>query len=210
VTARVRAIRNAGRGVLSNCYGFRSPYLSKRYVFFLMRSPLLRMAVLILLLIFTLGLCLYSAGLVNSPYPRITLSSISPNGAWRVDIVEPEPEWFDVDRNFVLRVIELRSHTTNHVFTSPDEGRPGTERISWSADSSRFIVLGRNFLVDETAQCPNGESLYLLYDVQTEELRCNATQQNKYRNFSLTDLRDSAWANHVSNRTSKPKISRRK
>ena len=68
------------------------------------------------------------------------------------------------------------------IFRSPDEGRPeGSEQIRWSDDSERFVLLGRHFIVEPHAELPNGEQLYLSYDLDTGELRCNATQASHTR-----------------------------
>jgi hypothetical protein len=43
----------------------------------------------------------------------------------------------------------------------------------------------------------NGEALYLLYDIPSGRLRCNATQQDKYPNFSPADLKTMDWSEGI-------------
>lgn len=121
----------------------------------------------------------------------ISLASSSPDGAYRVEIAEHSDR---LDRNFHLRLHHLAGKTVATVFDSPDEGRPvGTERIVWSRDSSRFVLIGRHFFVGDEARLTNGEAIYLLYDIKSGSIRCNATQQSKYLNFTRDDLKNSDW-----------------
>lgn len=103
-----------------------------------------------------------------------TLVSLSPDGRWRVWLVEVGRF---VDRNYELRLEDMQNGEKTTIFSSPDEGEPiGTERIVWSPDSSRFLLLGRHFWAVPEAALPGGEQVYLSYDLQTREVRCNATQ----------------------------------
>ena len=65
--------------------------------------------------------------------------------------------------------------------------------IVWAKDSSQFVLLGRQFYVVEGARLTNGESLYLLYDIRSGQLWCNANQQDKAENFSPKNLDGIAW-----------------
>jgi hypothetical protein len=106
---------------------------------------------------------------------RVGLTSLSPDEKTRVLLVELT---FRIDRNFELRLENVdHAGEMRTVFRSPDEGRPeGSERILWSGDGRQFILLGRHFFVDPNAVLPTGEQLYLHYNLDTGELRCNATQ----------------------------------
>src|SRR5215475_4299983 len=85
---------------------------------------------------------------------KVSLSSASPDRRFRVDLVEYD-HW--MDHNFGVRLHRVDEKTTTTIFNSPDEGRPnGTERIIWSRDSSRFVLVGRHFFVSETANLTNG------------------------------------------------------
>lgn len=125
------------------------------------------------------------------PYPKFflwtetTLQSLSPDDETRVRLIDTHGY---IDRNFELW-IEHPLHTSpRKVFRSPDEGRPeGSERIVWSPDSQRFVLLGRHFYTVDEAKLPNGEQLYLMMDVSTGQIWCNATQQSRYPNFALAD-----------------------
>jgi len=99
-----------------------------------------------------------------------------------------------LDRNFYLRLHHVADKTVVTVFDSPDEGRPvGTERIVWSRDSSQFVLIGRHFFVEDAAHPTNGEAIYLLYDIKSGRIRCNATQQSQYPRFSRDDLNGTDW-----------------
>ena len=125
---------------------------------------------------------------------QVSLTSTSPDGRRRVEIVEITGR---LDRNFFLRLRDSQSGTTTNIFHSPDEGGPGTERIIWSRDSSRLLLLGRNFLVEEQGRMPDGLQLYLLYDTKSRELKCNASQQDQYRGFSRTDIEGISWTGSI-------------
>ena len=74
------------------------------------------------------------------------------------------------------------------IFQSPDEGLPGTERIIWRRDHSQFVIVGRNFFVDERPRIPM-DVLYLLYDIPTGKVWCNAAQAGGER-FTMENLKD--------------------
>ena len=110
---------------------------------------------------------------------NVTLVSLSPDDRMRVRIVERN-DW--LDRIFEVRLEDLSEGSSSTLFQSPDEGRPvGSERIVWSPDSRRFALLGRHFYhLGEGAAQPDGESLYLVYDLDSGKLRCNSRQQATY------------------------------
>ena len=123
---------------------------------------------------------------------QTTLVSLSPDEATRVWIVE-RSHW--IDRNFEVRVEDMKTQKMKTVFTSPDEGRPiGSERVVWSTDSSRFLLLGRHFYALPESRLPSGESLYLLHDQKSGKIWCNATQQQSFPPFSPNDLVKTTWA----------------
>jgi hypothetical protein len=125
---------------------------------------------------------------------RVSLTSTSPDRRIRVEIVEITGRF---DRNFFLRVSDLETGTTTNVFYSPDEGGPGTERIVWSGDSSRLLLLGREFSVEERGRMPDGEQVYLLYDTKSGNLKCNATQQHRYGGFTHAELEAIHWTDKI-------------
>ena len=133
---------------------------------------------------FALGGCL----LVRPP---VTLTSLSPDDRFRVTLVERSAV---LDRNFDVRLDDRRDGTRRTVFRSPDEGfPPGSERVVWAADGSRFLLLGRHFHVTDAAGLPSGELAYLMADVHSGRVWCNATQQAEHPGFTVADLRAVRW-----------------
>jgi hypothetical protein len=119
------------------------------------------------------------------------LSSLSPDDSLRLTLLERR---LDIDRNFQLTIEDVKSGRTRVIFRSPDEGRPvGSERVIWSADSSRFVLLGRHFYVKESANLSSGEQAYLLMDVPSGRIWCNAEQQSRYPGFEMKDLAATSW-----------------
>jgi len=79
-----------------------------------------------------------------------------------------------LDRNFYLRLRHVTWKTNAIIFDSPDEGLPvGKDRIVWSRDNSRMVLIGRHFFVGDAARLTNGEAIYLLYDIKSGNIRCN-------------------------------------
>ncbi len=119
---------------------------------------------------------------------RVSLASTSPDGATRVEVVEITGR---LDRNFLIRVFNLRSGTRADVYHSPDEGRPSDERIIWSRDGVRFALLGANLSVEKPVSLIDGRRLYLLYDIEFGDVRCNSNQYSPeaYARFSPSDLK---------------------
>lgn len=124
------------------------------------------------------------------PEERVTLVSLSPDERYRVRMVEV-PAF--IDRNFELRLEDLKEGMISTIYTSPDEGRPiGSERIVWSRDSARFLLLGRRFssgvLLPETGEL----AAYLMYDVTAGEAWC-AADERQCRPLSVEAVRAVAW-----------------
>jgi hypothetical protein len=87
-----------------------------------------------------------------------------------------------------LNILESSSGERRTIFESPDEGRPpGTEQFLWSADGRYLLLVGRHFRVVKGGTLADGRQLYLLYDSQSTELRCNAEQSNHTR-FSAEEV----------------------
>jgi len=140
----------------------------------------------------------YTAWFLRFPYgpERVTLTCLSPDDAVRVSVVE-RPSL--LDRNFELRLEHFGQGPGKAavVFVSPDEGRPeGSERIVWSADGSRFLLLGRHFYAKAAAPrlgADRSEVAYLMYDLPTGRLWCNAEQQPSHPPFTWDDVRSVQW-----------------
>jgi hypothetical protein len=109
-----------------------------------------------------------------------TTSLLSPDEGLRAVLVESSPRF--IDRNFRVYLESTDSHTLREIFRSPDEGMPiGSERFLWSRDGKRLLLLGRHFFVEKGAQLPNGELLYLMYDIPSGRIWCNAKQSGRGR-----------------------------
>ena len=119
-----------------------------------------------------------------------SLISVSPDQSREVLLVEI-PAF--LDRNFEVRIAS-GDQPPQTVFRSPDEGMPiGTERIVWSGDGDRFVLLGREFSVVKGGNLEDGRQLYLMYDCGSAKLWCNAQQVTQYPRFTPTDLEGTAW-----------------
>ena len=105
----------------------------------------------------------------------VTASATSPDGRLRAEIVDRRLHF--IDRNFRLRIVDPKRMATV-VFTSPDESPRGVghDRLLWSSDSRRLLLIGPNFWVREEAKLKSGESLYLLYDAPSGSVWCNSDQ----------------------------------
>ena len=121
---------------------------------------------------------------------KVTLQSSSPDSSYCVTLREL-PVF--LDRNFALELVNGRTGRSNELFRSPDEGPPGSERIIWSQDSTRFLLLGTNFSTVSGATLPDGQQLYLMYDTLSGTVRCNASQQDKFLGFTTNDLTSFKW-----------------
>lgn len=112
--------------------------------------------------------------LTRESFERVTLSSLSPNDENRVLLVEGH-HW--IDRNFELRIQNLKQKGSTTIFRSPDEGKPvGSERIIWNNDGTKFALLGRDFIsrkFPESFKNKKGELLYLVYDLNAKKLYCH-------------------------------------
>ena len=128
----------------------------------------------------------------------VTLISLSPDDRSRVHLIETNG-W--IDRNFQLRLERLDGRLIGGpietLFPSPDEDIPiGSERILWSPDSRRFVLVGRHFLTRDGTPRMGGESLYLLFDLESGKLWCNASQQSG-PGYPTFEARDAAWAGPI-------------
>jgi hypothetical protein len=140
---------------------------------------------LILLLILAL-LCSCKLG---KPDGYISFQEKSPNGCYSVQVRELENY---PDRNFQLILINHTNNEKNVIYTSPDEGNKGSERIYWSTNNDYILLTGRQFFMDPKmnhATNKMGEQLYLLYSIASKELRCNSSQGNINRKkFTAEDI----------------------
>ena len=110
---------------------------------------------------------------------QMTARAESPSGAYFVFL---EDRFIGMDRNFKVYLKDNISKKQQLIFASPDEGRPiGTERFYWTADSGCFLLVGKEFFIEEEDKIPlpTGEIAYLLYDISTNECWCAASQRSR-------------------------------
>ncbi len=132
-----------------------------------------------------LGLVL-ARGAAAAVRMQTTQTSLSPDERFRVRILDHGLP--TIDRNFEVRVERDGKETT--IFYSPDQdpSSHGRERIVWSEDGKRFVILGRGFYVRDPPKSREEEVLYLMYDVDSGKLWCNADQQTAFPPFTCKDL----------------------
>jgi hypothetical protein len=134
---------------------------------------------------------LFARGLSATRF-QTTQCSLSPDERFRVRILDPGISW--IDRNFEVRVERLGDHKETTIFRSPDEDPPpGRERIVWSEDGKRFVIVGRRFIVGDGARKPDEEVLYLMANVETGQVWCNSNQQTAFPRFTCKDLPPMRW-----------------
>ncbi len=115
----------------------------------------------------------FGAGCFEPAGTDASLISESKNGAFQVTVLELTGM---LDRNFQIWLQRRSDGFKINLFQSPDEGTPiGSERIIWSGDHSQFVLVGKEFFVEDGSRLPI-EKLYLLYDIPTGKLWCNASQ----------------------------------
>jgi hypothetical protein len=121
--------------------------------------------------------------------PHVSVSGRSPDGAVVAEVYETTAF---LDRHFSVRltsywlgIIPMR----RVVYLSPDEGPRGGERLVWSRDGRRVLLLGPNLFGIHAACLSSGEVLYLLVDAQTGATASNASQAGRdHPRFSLDDV----------------------
>jgi hypothetical protein len=124
----------------------------------------------------------------NGQVSRVSLSKLSPNKKYLAEIVElwvPEQ-----DRRFEVRVTRHNGNAAEitSIYQSPDEGR-AAERLLWSDDSRYLLLVGKYLAVGRECVADNGEVIYLLYDLDRRETRCNSCQlTNRMKTFDFNDL----------------------
>jgi hypothetical protein len=134
---------------------------------------------------------LLAKGLAATRY-QTTQVSLSPDERYRVRILDPGISW--VDRNFQIRVERMDDHREITIFQSPDEDPPpGRERIVWSQNGKRFVIVGPRFIVVGAPRKPDKEVLYLMADVESGRVWCNSNQQTAHPHFTCKDLPPMRW-----------------
>ncbi|WP_435010994.1 hypothetical protein P12x_002285 [Tundrisphaera lichenicola] len=107
-----------------------------------------------------------------------TTSRLSPDETIRARLLEGPPH---IDRNFSINLEDLARDEVVTIFRSPDEGGPpGTERLIWSKDGTKLLLVGRHFFVKEDLFLDNGDQLYFLHDLPTGKSWCNSAEATPY------------------------------
>jgi hypothetical protein len=129
----------------------------------------------------------------SPPAPRTFVSKHSPDGKCLAELAES----FSGGMGNGDRHVEVRLSSPNAIhsqaetiFKSPDVGGP-TERLLWSKDNRYLLVVGKvgGLSVGPGAVSDTGDVLYLLYDLEKRDLRCNETQLNvPMKSFDFRDL----------------------
>jgi len=123
--------------------------------------------------------------------PQVSLSKQSPDGKYWAELVEkPVGGIFNGDRHFEVRITPQNTNSAQPkmIYRSPDVGSP-SERFLWSDDSRYLLLVGKSVCVGPESVADSGEYMYLLYDLETRELRCNEEQlDTPMKRFDFNDL----------------------
>jgi hypothetical protein len=104
---------------------------------------------------------------------EVTASAMSPDGRMRAEVVDRS--FPRIDRNLRIRIVDDKGDA-QVVFTSNDEPRSGIgqDRLLWSSDGQRLLLVGKKFWVREGVELTAGEFLYVLYDLPSGKVWCNS------------------------------------
>jgi hypothetical protein len=107
-----------------------------------------------------------------------TVSRLSPDETILARLIEASATRSLV-RHFKVRLQALRSDSRgfDNIFRSSeggDAGQPGTERLIWSKDGTKLLLVGRHFFVKDDLFLDNGDQAFFLYDVPTRRGWCNS------------------------------------
>ena len=122
---------------------------------------------------------------------RDTLVSDSPDGAYRAIVRERMPR-LSIDRNFRLYLVDRKTGAQRLIFTSDDQSTLiNRERLIWNEDSSRIALIGDRYFTVPEANLPNGEIVFLVYDVVRQKLWCNTDAEDRkdYERMSAEEAR---------------------
>jgi hypothetical protein len=110
------------------------------------------------------------------PYPgvRQSLLSLSPNNLYRV-LVEYSAGPWGSDKGITVWL--QTEENAELIVKLGIRGEIGSERIIWSHDGDKFLLVGRHFIkstpeIPEHAITQLNEIIYLLYDVKSQKNYC--------------------------------------
>jgi hypothetical protein len=102
--------------------------------------------------------------------------SDSPNGRYRIAVYEMHA---GIDRNFDVTLLNRQNGEKQTIYVSNDQPPSiQRERLVWSRDSTKVVLLGDRYWVDSGSELPSGEIVFLMYDLPTQQLYCNADYEN--------------------------------
>jgi hypothetical protein len=119
---------------------------------------------------------------------RTTAFSLSPDHSHRVRLVEVSSS-FSGDKQNQIKLEDMASKNVAILFSWPDEGRPkGSERFLWSKDGTWFLLLGRQFILENPIVVNTLDEAYFLYHLRTRRAWCHSSQQTTYPHFTRAML----------------------
>lgn len=131
------------------------------------------LVVLAIVTVVLIGSCLFRVRL------RDVLVSDSPDGAHRMIVRERARH---IDRNFHVVLVDLVTGNERVIFTSEDQSPTNShERFVWSGNSSKVALVGDRYYVIPEATLENGEIVFLMYDLESETLKCNSEYERGYQ-----------------------------
>ena len=116
---------------------------------------------------------------------RDTLVSNSPDGDYQI-IVRERGRF--IDRNFRVVLVDRKTGVERVIFDSFDQSPTITrERFVWTHDSSKVALTGDRYYATPEASLANGEIVFLMYDVKSDKLWCNADDDRRYERLSAQE-----------------------
>jgi hypothetical protein len=114
--------------------------------------------------------------------PRDTLVSNSPDGDYKIIVREGGRT---IDRNFDVVLVDRKTGVERVIFKSFDQTPTiKRERFVWTLDSSKVALIGDRYFVTPEANLANGEIVFLMYDVKSDKVWCNADDDPRYEHIS--------------------------
>lgn len=99
-------------------------------------------------------------------------NTLSPDGTQRIVIRQRRP--ITLDRNFRIVLIDEATKDEREIFYSLDQlPTISQEHVVWSADGRYFALIGDGYYVLPGSQLPNGLTIFLVYDLETDQVYCN-------------------------------------
>jgi hypothetical protein len=111
---------------------------------------------------------------------------ISPDGRFRISVDERRA---GIDRNFLVLLTDLSTNRTMTIYKSNDQvSSINRERFVWSADSSKVVLVGDKYWVDPGSELEGGDVVFLMFDLASRKLYCNADYGNELPRIPAADV----------------------